>query len=76
VSVTVSTSPIRTSVSVSPIRTVTARSTSGGSGSIGSLTDVDVTTLQDGSILVYNSQSGKFESTTTLENQILNGGNY
>lgn len=43
---------------------------------LGDLTDVDTTNLQDGSVLVYNSSTTKFETTITLEKQIINGGNF
>lgn len=36
--------------------------------------DVDVTNLTDGSVLVYNTAISKWQATTVLEKQALNGG--
>jgi len=52
------------------------RTSSFQSRRLGDLTDVDTTNLQDGSVLVYNSATTKFETTITLEKQIINGGNF
>jgi len=52
------------------------RTSSFQSRRLGALTDVDTTNLQDGSVLVYNSSTTKFETTITLEKQIINGGNF
>lgn len=38
--------------------------------------DVDVTNLQNGSILVYKTQSNKWTSTTVLDAQNLEGGEF
>ena len=40
------------------------------------MTDLDVTNLTDGSVLVYSTNLGKWEATKTLEKQIINGGNF
>ncbi len=45
-----------------------------GTSSLSTLGDVDVTNLQTGSLLVYSTQLQRWQSTTTLENQLLNGG--
>ena len=52
------------------------RTSSFQSRRIGDLTDVDTSTLEDGSVLVYNIATEKWESTITLEKQIINGGNF
>jgi len=52
------------------------RTTSYQSRRIGDLTDVDTSSLEDGSVLVYNIATEKWESTITLEKQIINGGNF
>lgn len=44
--------------------------------SINDATDVDVSTLVNGSLLVYNTTSSKWTSTTELANQNINGGTY
>ena len=56
-----------------PIRRVNAS----GSG-VNNLSDVDIKTngLVDGSILVYNSSTSRWTSTTDLEDQNINGGGY
>lgn len=37
---------------------------------------IDLSNLQDGSVLVYNESTTNFESTVNLEKQSINGGNY
>ena len=54
-----------------PVRRVTE-----SSGSLGGLDDVDTTGKVDGSVLVYNELSSRFEATLTLEKQFINGGRY
>jgi len=44
--------------------------------SMGSIPDVDTSNLQDGSLLVYSSTSSKWQATTTLNNQILEAGQF
>lgn len=44
--------------------------------SVAGLADVDVTTLTNGSLLVFNLSSRTWKSTTTLENQALEAGQY
>ena len=46
------------------------------SQNINNLAGVDVSNLNNGSVLVYNSSSSNWESTTTLENQNISGGQY
>jgi len=45
-------------------------------GSIDTLGGVDTSGKENGSILVYNSTSEKFEATKNLEEQDVNGGQY
>ena len=40
------------------------------------LADVDLTGLEDGSLLIYNATSKKFEASRLLENQNINGGHF
>lgn len=40
------------------------------------LKDIDVTNLADGSVLVYSVTSEKWEATTLLEKQTVEGGQY
>ncbi len=54
---------------------------SGGGGTLGGLTDVDISGVQNGSVLVYNSSTSKFEATLeltpgTTQNLDINGGNF
>jgi len=60
---------------------VTRVATGGGGGTIGALADIDLTDtslggLQDGSLLVYDSNSTKFIPTTVLNNITVNGGTF
>ena len=41
-----------------------------------SLKDIDTSNLTDGSVLVYSSSTGKWESTTLLEKQTVECGQY
>ena len=43
-------------------------------GNLSSSPDLDVTTLQDGSLLVYKSSTQKWTSSTLLNSQTLDGG--
>lgn len=36
--------------------------------------DVDITNLQDGSVLVYSSSDAKWQATQLLEKQVINAG--
>jgi len=54
-----------------PVRRVTS-----GAFTIDNLGGVDTTSKQDGSVLVYNASTTKFEATTTLDKQLINGGNF
>lgn len=54
-----------------PIRRITQ-----SSGSLASISDVDITTLVNGAVLVYNSSTQKWEATGELNNQEVNGGQY
>lgn len=38
--------------------------------------DVDISNLSDGSILVYSAQNQKWVATTQLENQVIESGQY
>jgi len=54
-----------------PVRRVTS-----GAFTIDNLGGVDTTSKQDGSVLVYNASTTNFEATTTLDKQLINGGNF
>ena len=43
---------------------------------LASVPDVDVSNLQDGSLLVYSSAVSKWQASTTLNNQILEAGQF
>lgn len=52
-----------------------------GSGSLSALTDVDVTNLGNGYVLVYDSNTKKWTATNILtpgetQNLVINGGNF
>lgn len=46
----------------------------GPSASVSESSDVDVTNLQDGSTLVYDTAAGKWQATKLLEKQVINAG--
>lgn len=48
----------------------------GESNAINTAPDVDVSNLQDGSVLVYSTNAVKWVATTTLEKQTLEGGHF
>lgn len=43
---------------------------------LGDLADVDLTGLEDGSLLIYSTTSEKFEASRLLEKQNINGGHF
>lgn len=47
-----------------------------GNASLGTLSDVSISGLVDGGLLVYSSQAGLWEVTKTLEKQTLECGQY
>jgi hypothetical protein len=65
------TTQIRTITVGTPVRRVVQSSTN-----INNLQGVDISNLSNGSVLVYNTSSSNWESTTTLENQNISGGQY
>lgn len=44
--------------------------------SLSQLEGVDLTNLENGSLLIYNDGSQNFEASRDLEDQNINGGNY
>lgn len=48
----------------------------GENGSLTSMTDLDTSELEDGAVIVFDSILNKFKTTTHLENQIINSGQY
>jgi hypothetical protein len=71
VAVAGTTTKVKKIVVGTPVRRVTA-----GAFSIGSLGGVDTTGAINGSVLLYNESSGKFEAEQELENTNFNGGQY
>ena len=60
---------------------VTRGATGGGGGTIGGMSDVDLTDvsqggLQDGALLVYDSTNTRFVATNVLNNITVNGGSF
>ena len=60
---------------------VTRVATGGGGGTIGGMSDVDLTDvsqggLQDGALLVYDSTNTRFVATNVLNNISVNGGSF
>lgn len=54
-----------------PIRRITQ-----SSGTLGSLSNVNIEGIVNGAVLVYNSSSQQWEATGELNNQEVNGGQY
>lgn len=65
-------------VNQQPKKEVVAVGIQGPSGpnSISMASDVNVTDVKDGSLLVYKSTTGKWTSTTILDSQNMEGGEY
>jgi hypothetical protein len=60
---------------------VTRVATGGGGGTIGGLSDIDLTDtsqggLADGAVLVYDNANSKFVPTNVLNNITINGGSF
>jgi len=56
-------------------------SSAGSGGTLGGLSDVDLTNVANGAVLVYNTTTSKFEATNTLtptntKNLDVNGGSF
>jgi len=43
---------------------------------LGDLRDVDTSSKEDGSLLIYDEETGKFITSRLLEKQDINGGHY
>lgn len=56
------------------VDTIGIQGLSATSGSLGDITDIDLTTLREGSVLVYKTATNKWTSTLDLEDQYMNGG--
>lgn len=63
-----------------PVTVVTGligpKGTDGTAASLSSIPDVDTSSLQDGSLLVYSSATQTWYSTNVLQNQVLEAGQY
>ena len=60
---------------------VTRVATGGGGGTIGGLSDVDLTDtsqggIADGALLIYDASNTKFVPTNVLNNVTINGGSF
>ncbi len=47
-----------------------------GPNSLSALTDVDISSLQNSSLLIYNEQTQKWTASVKLENQVIDAGHY
>lgn len=56
--------------------TIVAGTIGPSSNSIGTMMDVDLTNLVDGSTLIYDNNTYKWTSTTLLDKQIIESGHY
>lgn len=52
------------------------RGAAGGAVPISQIPDVDLTGIQDGSVLAYSSLTGKWQATNSLSNQIFEAGQF
>lgn len=67
----------RISVTVKPKQTVLVNQSSLiAAKRLSDLLDVDVSTKQDGSLLIYDENEQKFLASTLLEKQNINGGHF
>lgn len=67
----------RISVTVKPKQTVLVNQSGLISAKkLSDLTDVDVSTKSDGSLLIYDENEQKFLASTLLEKQNINGGHF
>lgn len=48
----------------------------GSASSLGAIPDVDITDLKDGSVLVYTEDTQKWKSTTLLNKQAIDAGEF
>jgi hypothetical protein len=58
------------------VTTVGEQGLTGSTGSITDITDVDATNKENGSVLVYKTNTAKWTATRLLEEQEMNGGHY
>lgn len=65
------TTQVRSVTVGTPVRRVTQASTN-----INSLAGVDVSNLENGSVLIYSTSSSNWVSTTSLDEQDISGGQY
>lgn len=63
-------------VVVSPKSTVLVNQSGHVVRRLSNLADVDLSGLEDGSLLIYSATSEKFEASRLLENQNINGGHF
>jgi hypothetical protein len=61
---------------VSNVTAIGIQGLPGSSGSLSSVSDVDATNLNNGSVLVYKTTTNKWTSTTTLDAQNMEGGEF
>lgn len=47
-----------------------------GPNTISTATDIDMTNVQDGALLIYNANTSKFAADINLESQIIEGGHF
>jgi hypothetical protein len=60
-----------------PITTIRAKSVSvGQSQKIRDMTDVDLSEVKDGSILIYSEENSNFKAKNDLDEQNIEGGHY
>mgnify|MGYP001197600321 CR=1 FL=1 len=68
--------PVQTHIRKIRIGTPVKRVVGAGIQRLGDLADVDVTGLQDGNLIQYNSSTGRWEAIGTLEGVEVKGGTF
>ena len=71
VAVAGSTTQVKKIVVGTPVRRVR-----GDNGSLAGLGDVNISNLENGSILIYNTSSSNWVASTALDDQKMDGGSY
>jgi hypothetical protein len=73
---TASPTAVITPQSTSHVVSVGIQGPAGPQSAVSSLADTDTTNLQNGSVLVYKTATSKWTSTTTLDLQNMEGGEF
>lgn len=61
---------------IAEVSAVGIQGLSSTSNNLESISNIDATLLENGSVLVYKTATQKWTSTLTLEDQLMNGGHF